>query len=51
MSGLGWTIPLKKMALSGEVEFEYSSRNGTIDGVGTAGYQSGQLGANIILSF
>jgi hypothetical protein len=51
MSGIGYTIPLKKAALSFEVEFDYSNRNGTIDGKGDAGYQSGQIGGNIILSF
>lgn len=51
MGGLGWTFPLRKMALSFEAEFEYANRNGTIDGKGDAGYKSGQLGGNIILSF
>lgn len=51
MGGLGWTFPFKKTALSLEAEFDYSNRNGTIDGQGDAQYSSGQLGANIILSF
>lgn len=51
MGGIGYTIPIKKVALSIETEFEYSNRNGTIDGLGDAGYQSGQIGGNIILSF
>lgn len=51
MGGIGYTIPIKKMALSFEAEFEYSNRNGTIDGKGSTSYQSGQLGGNIILSF
>ncbi len=51
MGGAGYTIPLKKMALSFEAEFDFSNRNGTIDGKGSASYQSGQLGGNIILSF
>ena len=51
MGGIGYTIPLKRTALSFEAEFEYSSRNGTIDGKGEAGYQSGQIGGNVILSF
>lgn len=51
MGGIGYTIPFKKTALSFEAEFEYSNRNGTIDGKGDADYQSGQIGGNIILSF
>jgi hypothetical protein len=51
MGGVGWTFPLKKMAISIETEFDYSSRNGTIDGQGDEQYTSGQLGANFILSF
>lgn len=51
MGGLGYTIPLKRTALSFEAEFDYSNRNGTIDGKGDAGYKSGQIGGNIILSF
>lgn len=51
MGGIGFTIPLNKMALSFEAEFDYSNRNGTIDGKGGATYSSGQIGGNIILSF
>lgn len=51
MGGIGYTFPIRKMALSIEAEFDYSNRNGTIDGKGDTGYQSGQLGGNIILSF
>ena len=51
MGGLGYTFPLKKMALSIETEFDYSSRNGTVDGKGDTNYRSGQIGGNIILSF
>ncbi len=51
MGGIGYTIPFKKTALSFEAEFDYSNRNGTIDGLGDAGYKSGQIGGNIILSF
>lgn len=51
MAGAGVTIPIKKLRLSVEAEFDYSHRNGTIDGKGTVGYQSGQMGGNIILSF
>lgn len=51
MGGIGYTIPFKKTAISFEAEFDYSNRNGTIDGKGDTGYQSGQIGGNIILSF
>ncbi|MBC8112505.1 MAG: hypothetical protein H7Y04_15750 [Verrucomicrobia bacterium] len=51
MGGIGFTLPVKRMALSFEAEFDYSNRNGTIDGKGSVSYQSGQLGGNIILSF
>jgi hypothetical protein len=51
MGGVGYTLPFKRMALSIEAEFDYSNRNGTIDGKGDATYKSGQIGANIILSF
>lgn len=51
MGSIGYTLPFKKTAISFEAEFEYSNRNGTIDGFGDAGYQSGQIGGNIILSF
>jgi hypothetical protein len=51
MGGLGWTFPWGKRAFSIETEFDYSNRNGTIDGKGDASYKSGQIGANIILSF
>lgn len=51
MGGAGYTLPFKRTALSFEAEFDYSNRNGTIDGKGDASYQSGQIGGNIILSF
>lgn len=51
MGGIGYSIPFKKTALSIEAEFDYSNRNGTIDGLGDAGYRSGQIGGNIIFSF
>jgi hypothetical protein len=51
MGGIGYTLPFKKTALSFEAEFDYSNRNGTVDGKGDTGYQSGQIGGNIILSF
>lgn len=49
--GVGYTISLKTTTVSFESEFESSSRNGTIDGVGDATFRSGQLGANIVLTF
>lgn len=49
--GVGYTIPVKTSSFSLEAEFESSSRNGTIDGVGNATFRSGQLGLNVILTF
>ncbi|MBC7921592.1 MAG: hypothetical protein H7Z75_10955 [Ferruginibacter sp.] len=50
--GLGWTFPLRNKSISIESEFEYSRRNGTISGVGDGQlFQSGQLGANVYLTF
>lgn len=51
MGGIGYTLPFKRTALSFEAEYDYSSRGGTIDGLGNATYLSGQLGGNIIISF
>jgi hypothetical protein len=52
MLGVGYSLPLKRSALSLEAEFEFSSRNGTISGVGDGqSFQSGQLGLNLIYSF
>lgn len=51
MGGLGYTFNINKITLSVETEFDYSNRNGTIDGKGEARFQSGQIGGNIILSF
>jgi hypothetical protein len=51
MGGIGYSIALEKIALSFEAEFDYSNRNGTIDGNGNAGYQSRQIGVNTIVSF
>lgn len=49
--GVGYTIPLKATSFSIEVEFEASSRNGTIDGIGEATFKSGQVGGNLVLTF
>lgn len=51
MGSLGWSFPIGKTALSIEAEFEFSTRNGTIDGVGEARYKSGQIGGNLVFSF
>ncbi|MDX2002093.1 MAG: hypothetical protein SFW35_06665 [Chitinophagales bacterium] len=48
---LGWAIPIKKVSLSLETEFEFSSRRGTIDGIGEATFQTGQIGGNLIFCF
>jgi hypothetical protein len=50
--GIGYSIPLKKTSLSFEAEFEHSSRNGTVNGVGDGVvFRSGQLGFNTYLTF
>ncbi len=51
MGGLGYSIPLKKSAISFEAEFEFSNRSGTINGIGEETFQSGQIGGNFIWSF
>lgn len=48
---VGYSIPIKKTALSFEAEFELSNRRGTVDGKGDSPYQSGQIGGSIIFSF
>ncbi len=50
-ASLGYSLPLKHSAISLEAEFETSSRNGTVDGVGEQSIRSGQLGLNLIYSF
>lgn len=50
--GLGWTFPVGLVGISIEAEFETSSRNGTITGVGEGQlFQSGQIGLNVLISF
>jgi len=51
ISGLGYTFPFKKTALSIEVQYENANRNGTVNGIGDVSFKSGQIGGNIILSF
>ncbi len=51
LGSLGWSFPLKKSSLNLELEFDSSSRGGTIDGKGNATYRSGQIGGNILISF
>lgn len=49
---VGYTFPLQKSAISIEAQFEYSNRNGTVDGRGDGvQFASGQIGGNLILSF
>lgn len=50
-AAIGWTFPIRKMALGVEAEFEFSNRNGTIDGKGEARFMSGQIGGNVVWSF
>lgn len=48
---IGYSIPLRKTSISFEVEYEGSSRSGTINGVGDQNIRSGQAALNIIYSF
>lgn len=48
---LGYTLPVGPVGLGIEAEFEFSSRDGTVDGVGATNFQSGQLGGNFVVSF
>jgi hypothetical protein len=48
---LGYTLPVGPVGLGVEAEFEFSSRDGTVDGVGATSFQSGQLGGNFVVSF
>lgn len=48
---IGYSLPVRKNALSVEGHFETSSRSGTINGVGDRNLRSGQIGANLIYSF
>ena len=51
MAGLGYTRPVGSISLTLEVEAESASRSGTVDGVGSQTFRSGQLGANLIVGF
>jgi hypothetical protein len=52
MAGVGYSIPLRRTSLNFEAEFEHSSRNGTVSGVGDGVvFRSGQLGLNTYLTF
>ena len=48
---IGYSFTFKKSAISLEAEFESSSRNGTIKGIGDQSIRSGQIGLNVIYSF
>lgn len=52
MGGIGYTRPFRKTSLSIEAEYERSSRQGTINGVGdNQSFRSGQLGINLYVTF
>ncbi len=52
MGGLGYTLPLKRVSVSLEAEFESATRNGTISGEADGQeFRSGQLGANLYVTF
>ncbi len=48
---IGYSFPIGKSAVSLEGHFETSSRSGTINGLGDKNLRSGQIGANLIISF
>lgn len=50
MGAVGFTLPFSGISLSAEIEFDYSSRNGTVDGLGDRGFATGQLAGNLVLS-
>lgn len=51
MANIGYSLPINQNAISVEVHYETSSRNGTINEVGDKSLKSSQIGANIIYSF
>ncbi len=51
MAGLGYTRPMHGFSLGLEAEFESASRSGTVDGLGSQTFRSGQLGLNLIVGF
>ncbi len=52
MLGAGYSIPSKRTRLSFEAEFENSSRNGTVSGVGDGVvFRSGPLGLNTCFTY
>lgn len=51
MGAVGYTQPVGVVRLSLEVELEYASRGGTVDGVGATTFESGQLGGNFVVTF
>ncbi len=51
MAGLGYTLPVRSFSLGLEVEAESASRSGTVDGIGSKTFRSGQLGVNVVLGF
>jgi hypothetical protein len=48
---VGYSYPLNSYSLGLEIEYEASQRNGTVNGVGLRNFSSGQLGANLYVSF
>ena len=51
MGGVGYTVLLKGWSLGLEAEVEWASRAGTVDGVGSQAFKSGQVGVNVIVGF
>ncbi len=51
MGGLGYTVPLRGWSLGLEAEAELATRSGTVDGLGSQTFRSGQLGLNLVVGF
>lgn len=51
MAGVGYTLPLNGYSLGLEAEFESASRSGTVNGLGSQTFRSGQVGVNVIIGF
>ena len=51
MGALGYSLRVKGLSVGLEAEVESASRSGTVDGLGSQTFKSGQLGVNLVVSF
>ena len=51
MGALGYSVRVKGLSVGLEAEVESASRSGTVDGLGSQTFKSGQLGVNLVVSF